>query len=123
MNTQRHLSKATRNEEFWNGLHDSEMNYPDWVVTGVFYSALHYIEAIFATRERHHTSHVRRDSAITNDRDLGSIWRDYRALKDRRLRASYDFQVFTPEEIDRKVIPRFRKVKDHVLKLLQKRVS
>jgi len=40
-----HKNQATHNEQFVNSLSPPKTQYPDWVATGAFYVALHYVNA------------------------------------------------------------------------------
>lgn len=50
MDNHEHISKADNNLEFLNSFYNEESEYYDWIITILFYSALHYIEAYFALR-------------------------------------------------------------------------
>ncbi|MDO9289289.1 MAG: hypothetical protein Q7T83_10930 [Thermodesulfovibrionales bacterium] len=41
-----HIAQATHNEEFVSFL-KGHLKYKDWLITGCFYSAIHYVEAVF----------------------------------------------------------------------------
>jgi hypothetical protein len=66
VNATQHLEKADRNKDF---LSTSLLNfvdrYPDWVSVVAFYSALHYVEAIFATHGLHYEHHEDRNRQVS----------------------------------------------------------
>ncbi len=43
-----HLRQAQHNEELIQLLGPDSREFPDWVITATFYSALHYLEAGFS---------------------------------------------------------------------------
>jgi hypothetical protein len=87
--TPEHRAKAENNEFLVETL---ENPFWDWAVTGVFYAALHYIEAYFAGRvpALHPPSHTIRDNHIHSDNTLRAIYVDYRQLEDESRNARYD---------------------------------
>ena len=114
-----HLSKAKHNELFASSLNkDSNFaNYRDWVVTGYFYSALHYIEAYLASRvpEFHSPHHPGRDAEVGSDSVLQTIYHEYRALKDDAHNARYKMSMPTPVTVAKYVEPNHAAVKSHLL--------
>ncbi|MFZ0298040.1 MAG: hypothetical protein WAM13_06790 [Candidatus Sulfotelmatobacter sp.] len=91
-----HAAKAAHNETFVSSLGDP---YWDWAVSGVFYTALHYVEAYLATKRIHSGSHPVRDSNINRDSVLRAIYPDYRELKDESRAARYDVVPFTRDDL------------------------
>ena len=102
-NQQEHLKKASHNENFYQSLALESTPYKDWLVVGVFYTALHFIDAYLAKRHIHPFSHAMRDDWVKKNRELDEIWLDYRDLKEFRMKASYKIYEFTTEEIRRDV--------------------
>lgn len=100
-----HLNKARHNERFYLSFDKDKTPYKDWLVAGVFYTALHLIDAYLATKNIHPFSHKMRDDWVKNNRELEQIWLDYRDLKEFRMKASYKVYEFTSEEICRDVLP------------------
>ena len=93
-----HAAKAVHDEKFVSTLGDP---YWDWAVTGVFYAALHYVEAYLATKRIHSPSHPVRDSHINRDSVLRAIYPDYRDLKDESRTARYDVIQFRSNDLAR----------------------
>jgi len=118
MNTRQHFCKALHNEEFWRKLYSEGFQYSDWIVVGIFYSALHYIDAFFGRSNIHLKDHERADKEISGDRNMASIYSEYRALKDYRWKASYRDRRFGKDEIDKDIIPNFEKIKTFVRRML-----
>jgi len=121
MEQKKHVSKAAHDEEFWNVIKSSHEKYMDWVVVSIFYSAMHFIDAFFGKKGRHLKSHDMADKEIAQDKELTSIYHDYRALKDYRWKASYWSTIFKPEEIDKDIVPHFDNIKSSIMVLLSKK--
>lgn len=110
-----HLGKAKHNENFYLSCDIDKTLYKDWVVAGVFYTALHLIDAHFALSNKHPFAHGMRDDWVRNDLRLSKIWMDYRDLKEFRQKASYKIYNFTSQEIKDEVFP----LLDSIKKFLQ----
>jgi len=111
-----HLKKAEHNEAFFNSLDIDKTNYLDWVVNGIFYSAIHYIEAYFAMQDKDSESHYHRTVLIEEDHNLGRrFFTDmYRELRDDCYEGRYLMRVFTAHEIKRYIIPNFENIKHYL---------
>lgn len=113
-----HLQKAQSNEGFINssGLLDPSTHL-DWVVTAIFYTALHYVDSHLAKNGIHPKSHVKRDEAIKNDPNLIPIWNAYMKLKDESIKARYDFVTFGPQYVKDLIDIELQTIKQHILGL------
>lgn len=110
-----HLRKAEYNEMFYNSFDLNSTQYLDWVVNGVFYSALHYIESYLATYSKHPTSHGERNAEIRDDSNLGRyIYKKFKSLKDDSENGRYYLKDFTPGEIRQHIIPNLYDIKEHL---------
>jgi hypothetical protein len=110
-----HLKKAEHNEGFYLSFDLITTLYLDWIVTGIFYSALHYIESYFATQNKHSLNHGERNDNIKNDPNLGrEIYIRYRDLKDDSHNGRYLTNAFTPGEIEQYIIPNLYSIKEHL---------
>lgn len=85
-----HVAKAEHNESFLD-----EIGNPffDWVVTGSFYTALHYVDAYFAKSNVHPINHSDRNPKVATDPVLTAIWSQYRALYDDSIDARYEAHI------------------------------
>jgi hypothetical protein len=61
----------------------------DWAIVLLFYSALHQVEAYFATKGRHSKDHKQRDSSVPTDPNTRPIYRAYGRMKIDSLNARY----------------------------------
>ncbi|MCK4578165.1 MAG: hypothetical protein KAU50_05200 [Candidatus Marinimicrobia bacterium] len=111
-----HIEYAKHNESFADSFDLATTNYTDWIVTGKFYAALHYVEACLAMYGEHPENHPARDSHVR--RTLPAIGNDYRKLKDDSINARYYGFRITEEEIKRTVSPSLDAIKSHILQLL-----
>jgi hypothetical protein len=115
--TKDHIKQAKHNEHFFSSLDLEKTAFKDWVVTGVFYAALHWIDAYLTVRNTQPKAHFQRDDWAKKDRKLDPIWPDYRDLKNFRGRASYEVYEFTSDEIRTEVLPLLDSIKTCLLGL------
>jgi hypothetical protein len=112
-----HLKKAHHNESFVQDLDVGKTSYKDWAVVGLFYAALHYLDAYLAQKNTHPISHEGRDGWIKNLTELYSIYKDYRELKEYRMDVSYKLIEYTEAEINRDIKPHLRSIKAQLNRL------
>jgi len=116
-----HREKAVSNEEFAEFVLSSG-DYLDWVVTGIFYSALHYVDGYLATFNIHPRSHSDTSFATGRDtyvnRHLRQIYLSYRDLKQDSIEARYNMQNFTESQIQNVILPIFNNIKNTIAKLI-----
>jgi hypothetical protein len=74
-----HIAKANHNHDALAHLLDSVDKFPDWVVTIAFYKAVHVVEAAFAVKGLHSTSHDNRERRLAA-RPYSSIFKHYTHL-------------------------------------------
>jgi hypothetical protein len=111
-----HIAKARHNEQFYKSLDIDRTMFKDWVVVGIFYTALHFIDAYFSLRDKHPFAHGLRDDWVKNDWKLSAIYPDYRDLKEYRSKASYKFYDFSSQQIKNEVIPLLGSIKEFLRK-------
>lgn len=108
-----HLRQANHNETFCSQLLSTE--FLDWAVTGIFYSALHYVDAYLAIKNIHPSRHYQgRDRWVATESNLRHIWNQYRWLKDKSEAARYDVKHFTPAEAKDLKENEFEVLKTHI---------
>jgi len=114
-----HLKKAEHNENFYKSFNLNNTNYLDWVVSGIFYSALHYIECYLATQNKHSLDHAQRNEFIRDDPNLGrDIYKIVTELKDDSQNGRYFMKDFTPGEIRQFIIPNLDELKEYLKKFI-----
>jgi hypothetical protein len=116
MSTQKdHIDKARHNEQFFSSLDIETTSFLDWVVTGIFYSALQYLDSYLANHGEHPDKHFDRINLIWAKPDLGrSFFRLYRPLEDDSRDGRYRMRTFTPDEVRNDIIPLLEGIKRHL---------
>ena len=112
-----HLKKAKHNEDFYSSFNIDETLYRDWVVAGIFYAALHFIDAYYSAENKHFFAHGMRDEWIKNDWRLSKIYFNYRDLKEYRQKASYKIYEFSTQEIKNDILPHLESIKKFLYSL------
>jgi len=113
-----HIKKAAHNEQFFDHVkHD----YPDWAMTGLFYSVLHYIEAYLATKGIHVEDHKERAKHVGLLAPLKPYYADYRRLYDYSVNARYKMHEFNVTWLNDTHKRFFLPIKTSILKLIKKR--
>ena len=111
-----HLKKATYNENFFD---DIKETYPDWAITGLFYSALHLIDAVLINMGCSAEDHKMRFQYVKFIKELKPLYADYRALYDCSINARYkmtsDLNIESLNDYHKKF---FSPIKTTVTKLL-----
>jgi hypothetical protein len=116
---EQHVERAKRNQKFAEHFDLDKTDFRDWVVTGYFYSALHWIDA-YLVREgkKQEPGHAFRNTQTNSDSNLTPISRIYRLLYSYSRNVRYDLIDFTPKEIREKVMPKVKEIRNHLEKLL-----
>ncbi len=120
-----HIKKAERNlklseEDIFN---PEKTKYLDWYVTTLFYTAVHYVDAILATIDIHPTQHKYRKSLVYKVSPLPLIQHEYSMLIQASRRSRYDIFYDTGDVRARKeamnLIRCVEKIKQTVLKKIR----
>lgn len=114
-----HLKKAQHNETFVKSFDLDSTPFIDWAITGLFYSALHYMEAYFAKQGAHSPDHRTRDSNIHRDGNLRSLFFAYSDLKNFSVNARYTPKQFKASDVRNTLQPHFENVKKTITRLLK----
>jgi len=114
---QEHARQALHNKEFLGSFGRDSTPHLDWMVTVIFYTALHIVEQYLAHKGLHPADHTTRDAYLWRARGLKPIWLDYRCLKDESMRARYEVASFTADEIQGHQ-ERLARIETHVRLLL-----
>ena len=110
-----HLGKAARNEAFLSALTGLPVRYPEWEITAMFYSALHYGDAFLATLGEHPTNHHRRIARLDAETPVG---RALARLFDASMSARYNIPPAPESYADALRSNEFRQVKTELLQRL-----
>ena len=88
----------------------------EWQVTILFYSALHYVDALLDDMAGiHPKTHTARNTLVTN---RTAVAPNYMRLYNRSLDARYNLVVFTRREVDRIIDEDFVPIRENVRVLL-----
>lgn len=113
-----HVSQAQHNRQFWES-HDLDATpFRDWVVSGVFYEAVHWVEAYLATRGEHPITHGRRNHAMQRYTDLAPVLVDYDILKTESENARYNCYSHNADDVRNDIAPILSKIEAHIQSLL-----
>ncbi len=114
-----HVTWAHHNNSFWTSFDINATPFTDWVVTGIFYEALHWVEAFLATKGYHSGTHRNRQWNITHfQEELGRVQaNEYNTLKWASEGARYRCHKFTPKDVQ-EMIPLLDDISSHISGLL-----
>lgn len=114
-----HLRKAEHNERFFSEFKIEATPYLDWVVTGIFYSAIHYIRAVAAKHGLTNISSYgdvdtafNKLSVFKRRRD---VYSDYRQLKDDSRAVRYNMANIPATEVIKLRDNEFKNIKAFAL--------
>ena len=116
-----HIDQANRNRSFWGSLDIPAAQHLDWIVVGMFYEAVHWIEAYFALSGYHSKSHRQRESDISNFPDLANdpdLVIDYGLLRSDSENARYWCYRPTASQISSDLLPAIDRVSLRMRSLL-----
>jgi hypothetical protein len=116
------VEQAERNERFYIHLRSqgaATERYSEWQVVGLFYSALHYIDAFMARRmNAHPPSHEVRINTIAMFRELDPVAGYFLHLYNRSREARYDLIKFSDTYVQQLNAQRYESLKRHIRGLL-----
>ena len=114
-----HIEKARYNEQFFSSFNLDTTPFLDWVVNGIFYSALHYLDSYLASKGENPGEHRERIRLIQGDPKLGQlIFYHYMSLRDDSEEGRYNMKVFLPDEITNDILPSLNSIKTHLKKYI-----
>ena len=116
---EQHRQQAEHNRAFVQSFDLDTSLYLDWVVTAIFYTALHLVEWFLRTKElTGRRDHQLRDAYIARMSELRPVYADYTELKFQSKAARYECATFTPEILRDDLRPRLTRVESHIKQLL-----
>ena len=113
-----HIAKAEANELL---AHTLQVSYPDWALTVLFYSALHWVDAVLDGLNGasvHPQRHRDRHSFIAQDPQLRVFEPEYSSLWNMSENARYYCELFFPDDVGFVLTARFDPVKSECKRLL-----
>ena len=115
LTVQEHLVLAQRNEQFVDEIASLPQRFPEWEITALFYSALHYASAFLATQGHNPENHHLRNQLVG---DLTSAGTDYQNLFRLSLNARYQRSTYTSTRAEAIKTGPFLRIKEEMLALL-----
>ena len=116
-----HIERAKRNQRFAEHFDLNKTEFLDWVVTGYFYSSLHWIDAyLVKTHKKTDDGHSSRNTLTNTERPLNPISRPYRKLYSYSRNVRYELVAFSPDQIRKEVIPKVKQIREYMEELLSK---
>lgn len=116
---EQHFQQAKHNKAFIESLNLDTTPYLDWVVTGAFYAALHFIEWFLTSRGyTGRRDHRLRDAYIAREADLQAIYSDYTELKYQSEGARYECFRFRPAQVRDDILSALHRIESHIRKLV-----
>jgi hypothetical protein len=95
-----HQQKVEHNQQVVAYLQLAGHDYLDWVVTVMFYTALHLVDQVLYQRDGiNPRDHRQRHAAIAHEPLLAPVYRDYRELEWQSQRSRYECANFTATEV------------------------
>jgi len=110
-----HINKSKYNEKFFE---DVKHDYPDWAVTGLFYAALHLVDAFLSKKGVSVEDHKTRSWYVASVSELKPIYGDYRAMYDYSVNARYKMHVLNVESLNDIYSSFYLKIRRTLLKYL-----
>ena len=83
-----HITQARHNAAFYAAI--DRVGFPDWAVTVLFYTALHYVDALLAEKGNiDPTKHTLRSDVVSRLAELKPVYGDYEFLKNASYNSRY----------------------------------
>jgi hypothetical protein len=112
-----HEREARENEAFFQSLDKAISRNRKWMVTALFYAALHWAEALFANQLGLHVdSHQRRERSLHRLRF--PLLREYIQLHDASRAGRYQMVRFSKQDVDDLFHACFVPIRNHILNAL-----
>jgi len=105
-----HRHQAEHNRQFLDWLDLDVTTYLDWAVTAMFYTAVHLVEWLLATKGLHSDTHDNRHQAMGRVSELKPIYADYRELETQSRRSRYEGAQFSRDFVKSQLMPKLEKI-------------
>ena len=119
---QKHIEQAEHNHSFWQSLDVTRTDYLDWIVIGMFYEAVHWVEAFLASTGHHSRNHHERETKIAKTPALTNaipdLAADYGLLRTDSENARYWNYKHTASQISSELVPVATRLRNTVRALL-----
>jgi len=112
-----HSRQSVHNREFIEFLDIGSTKYLDWVVTCIFYTAVHLIEGFLARLGAHPESHGHRCNAMAGFAPLKPVFRDYSDLHWQSERSRYHCVAFDRDLVKTELMGKLARIEAQIQKL------
>ena len=125
MTPEEHRKKAAHDEQFIDEMFgDYVANttpFLDWVVTAIYYTAVHKVDEYLASQgaPEHPVEHKDRRRFVQTTSDLRVISGEYRWLEDRSRDARYSLAIFNPANVRNWRAVKLGRIKTHLDRRIQ----
>ena len=110
-----HIAQAQHNRQFWSGYNAATTLYQDWMVTGIFYEGVHWVEALLSQSGEHSFDHKQRSAAmLRHPSDFNVVAADLEVLKTDSENARYRCYKHTAKEINDDLIPLINNIQTQI---------
>ena len=113
-----HIAQAEHDRSFWGSFELSSTPFLDWVITGIFYEGVHWVESFLETRGEHSDNHRQRLVAMRRNAEVRPITADLEILKQESENARYRCYQYTASDITSDLIPTVDRIKSHIQGIL-----
>ena len=91
---QAHRQQAEHNRKFIDFLDVERTEYLDWVVTAIFYTALHWVSGLLVSKGLQPCTHAEREDILAKLSETRPIYKDYYELKFYSIDSRYNCVSF-----------------------------
>lgn len=114
-----HLAQAAHNEKFASSIPDwPHSEHRDWVLTALFYAALHLVDARLDRYGIHPLSHARRERCLETLADFKNVKRQYYDLQHGSENARYGLVIPSAKDLTDLYLLRLNHIKKEIGALL-----
>ena len=113
-NEDAHSRQAAHNRRFIDFLKIGETDYVDWVVTAIFYTAVHLVEGFLAPHGSHPTSHSVRCNAMSRFESLKPVYKDYMELHHQSERSRYHCVEFDRTHVKTRLLAKLAPIESRL---------
>jgi hypothetical protein len=115
--SKQHIQKSKHNEKFYEHV---KYDYQDWAITGLFYAALHLVEAYLELKGIKVENHRERANCVAIIKELKIFYHGYKSLYDYSVNARYKMFSLSVENINDSYNQFYEPLKSGIMKLLDK---
>ncbi len=96
-----HKRKRDHDSKFVSFVEANSTSFKDWIVTGLFYMALHQVERYLDTKlDKHCRSHSSRNQWLSRLKEFKPVWSDYEELRFMSEEARYEADPIESSDVE-----------------------